>query len=248
MICLGGIRFYSKDHDEIAHNDPKLMEKKVYVMILFEEQKNLLKWESRTQEKSGDDVLCPVFRLIRAVQQVQKFIKGANNGTPLCSINCKPSCSSKFITNNFTWEFLREMCEDGRGKSVFGFDPSKIGNKSIQSNAAMSLFLTNHSTDKIMILGRWQSHVFLDYIRPQVAQWSSCFTKDMVSFEIFFNLCSKGITKKKYKNPSRSIISFQNFSWVLLTQEWGISDSRIIFLELGGSGIDSTNTIAFAFL
>ena len=51
--------------------------------------------------------------------------------TPLCSINCKPSCRSKFITNDFTRKFLREVCEDGGGKSAFGFDPAEISNKSI---------------------------------------------------------------------------------------------------------------------
>ena len=211
MIRLGGIKFYFEDHEEIPPNDPELMTKAVYVWVLFEAQKNLLKWESRTQEKSGDEVLCSVYCLIQAVQRVRRFVKGANNETPLCSINCKPSYRSKFITNNFTWNFLREICEDGGGKSAFGFDPSKIGNKSIQSGAAMSLFLTNHSADKIMILRQWQSRAFLDYILPQVAQWSSCFAKDMVSFETFFDLCSKGITKKKIQEPLKKHHKFSEF-------------------------------------
>ena len=211
MIRLGGIKFYSKDHKEIPHDDPKLMAKAVYVWVLFEAQKNLLKWESRTQMRSGDSVLCPVYRLVRAVQRVRRFVNGANDETPLCSVNCKPSHRSNFITNDFTRKFLREICQDGGGKGTFGFDSSEIGNKSIRSGAAMSLFLTNHSADKIMILGRWKSRAFLDYIRPQVAQWSSCFAKDMVSFETFFDLCSKGITKKKIQEPLKKHHKFPEF-------------------------------------
>merc|ERR1711949_66394 len=71
MIRLGGIKFYSKDHEEIPHDDPKLMTKAVYVWVLFEAQKNLLKWESRTQMRSGDSVLCPVYPLVRAIQRVR---------------------------------------------------------------------------------------------------------------------------------------------------------------------------------
>ena len=54
----------------------------------------------------------------------------------------------------------------------------------------MALFLNDHSSDKIMILGRWKSKAFLDYIRPQVVQWTRLFSNDMISFNNFFELCS----------------------------------------------------------
>ena len=56
------------------------------------------------------------------------------------------------------------------GESFFGFHPHEIGNRSIRPGAAMALFLSDHSPAKIMILGRWKSDAFLDYIRPQVLE------------------------------------------------------------------------------
>ena len=59
----------------------------------------------------------------------------------------------------------------------------------------MALFLKNHSSDKIMILGRWKSKSFLDYIRPQVIAWTSCFSQDMIGFDHFHELISESTSK-----------------------------------------------------
>lgn len=79
-----GIKFYSKNHEEISHDDSDLLEKAVYVWDLFEEQKNFLK------------LLYPVFCFVHVIQRVCKFIVGTNNNIPLFSINCK---SFNFIIN-----------------------------------------------------------------------------------------------------------------------------------------------------
>ena len=54
----------------------------------------------------------------------------------------------------------------------------------------MALFVKNHSSDQIMILGRWKSKAFLYYIRPQVLAWTDLFSKDMISFDNFHKLCN----------------------------------------------------------
>jgi hypothetical protein len=74
------------------------------------------------------------------------------------------------------------------GKSTFGFHPHEIGNRSIRSGAAMALFLKDHSTAKIMILGRWSSDAFLVYIRPQVLEWTNNMSRDMISFDSFLDV------------------------------------------------------------
>jgi hypothetical protein len=74
------------------------------------------------------------------------------------------------------------------GKMTFGFHPHEIGNRSIRSGAAMALFLKDHSTAKIMILGRWSSDAFLVYIRPQVLEWTNNMSRDMVSFDSFLDV------------------------------------------------------------
>ena len=75
-----------------------------------------------------------------------------------------------------------------KARRFFFSTQPKIGN-----NLAI---LTNHSADKIKIFGQWESIAFLNYIQQQVTQWSSCFTKDMVCFKIFFGLYSEDITKR----------------------------------------------------
>jgi len=54
----------------------------------------------------------------------------------------------------------------------------------------MSLFFTGHSAKRIMLLWRWKSTAFLDYIRPQIVEWCALFSTDMIEFNDFFELLS----------------------------------------------------------
>ena len=51
----------------------------------------------------------------------------------------------------------------------------------------MGLFLMGHPVAKIMILGRWSSDAFLDYIRPQVLEWTNQMSGDMIHHDTFFD-------------------------------------------------------------
>ena len=152
MIRLGGIRFYSYDFQVIPQDHPDLIELAAFVWVLFEDQKNRLKRDSRTQRKTQDPLLCPVIRIGRAVQRVRRFVKGFDENTPLCSFH-KRGRSNKFITQDYCLKFIRKICRTHGGIDHFGFHEDEIGNRSIRSGAAMALFLNDHSTDKIMILG-----------------------------------------------------------------------------------------------
>ena len=59
-VRLGGVTFFDFQRKEIDHNHPYLLQVAVHVRILFEDQKNREKCETRTHWKSGDPVLCPV--------------------------------------------------------------------------------------------------------------------------------------------------------------------------------------------
>ena len=82
-IWLGGIQFYAQDLQVIPHHHPQLLELAVFVWIRFDDQKNRLKFDSRTQMKTKDPFLCPVNSIGRAVQRVIKFFNGYNDDTPL---------------------------------------------------------------------------------------------------------------------------------------------------------------------
>ena len=66
----------------------------------------------------------------------------------------------------------------------------------------MALFLKDCSPEKIMILGRWRSTTYLDYIRPQVAELTDLLSSDMISFENFFELCSNNNSNEKKASKS----------------------------------------------
>jgi hypothetical protein len=195
MITLGCITFFTADRKVIKHSDPKLEERAEFVRVKFEDQKNGEKSDFRSQRKTNDNILCPVKRFVRVVQRIRKFIPKHNKKTPLCSVR-KTEIKAKRISQTYTRELLRKACRLGGGQNVFGFSPKQIGNKSIRSGSAMSLFLMGHSAEKIMLLGRWKSTCFLDYLRPQVVEWVNLFSVDMISIENFFELFTARETKK----------------------------------------------------
>jgi hypothetical protein len=96
--------------------------------------------------------------------------------------------STSLLTDQFTLDLIRQTCAMFGGKPTFGFHPHEVGNRSLRSGAAMALFLKDHSTAKIMILGRWSSDAFLVYIRPQVLEWTNNMSRDMVSFDSFLDV------------------------------------------------------------
>jgi hypothetical protein len=92
------------------------------------------------------------------------------------------------LASEFLRQRLRVTCTALGGKPVFGYAATDIGTKSIRSGAAMALFLMNHSTERIMLLGRWKSDAFLVYIRPQVLEWTNDMSRDMIHHDSFLDV------------------------------------------------------------
>ena len=89
-----------------------------------------------------------------------------------------------------------------------------IGTKSIRSGAAMGLFLANHSTERIMLMGRWLSQAFLVYIRPQVIEWTNNMSQNMIRHDSFadasgLDMADPDIARvppRRFNGPDNSII------------------------------------------
>ena len=191
-VRLGGVTFFDLQRKEIDHNHPYLLQVAVHVRILFEDQINREKCKRRTHRKSGDFVLCPVLWLGRAVQRVLKFTNNPSADIPLCTVNIQ-GMRSKVINQENTRVFMKVICKTFRGQSRFGFSPNEIGNRSVRTGAAMSLFLTNHSLDKIMLLGRWK-----------VTELCDLFSIDIISFNNYFELFAS-TTQQKSKLKGNEI-------------------------------------------
>jgi hypothetical protein len=58
------------------------------------------------------------------------------------------------------------------GKDIMGFEAHEIGLYSLQSCAAMAVYLNNIPVYTTMIIRRWSSDAFLRYIRRQVKEFS----------------------------------------------------------------------------
>ena len=100
------------------------------------------------------------------------------------------------------------------GEDVLGFKASDIGCHSLRSGAAMAMKLAGVSEFTIMIIGRWQSMAFLDYIRKQVAQFSINITDQMLQHADFY-------TTQDFKQTSNSPRTVhENFNGG--ANDWGV--------------------------
>lgn len=116
MIRLGGVRFHTQNFVPIYHNNLDLLKTACYVWVLFEDQKNREKYEAQTQQRTADNLLCPVIRFRCAVKWVWRFVKNFDDEKSICSI-CFKGHRSKFITQEFVLSLLRKPCKDYGGQS-----------------------------------------------------------------------------------------------------------------------------------
>ena len=202
---MGCVHFRSKDKKTVHRKSPFLLQESQYVTLTFIDQKNGKKMDSRTQQRTGHPVLCPVLRLGSAVQRIIRTVPNFNDDTPLCTVQLNDE--SFLVTNSFVKDMLRDTCALYGGHAEFGFHPHEIGNKSIRSGAAMALFLMDHSPAKIMIMGRWSSDAFLVYIRPQVLEWTNNMSRDMIAVDDYIDLTHHDLVSSsdpRQRTPRRS--------------------------------------------
>jgi hypothetical protein len=162
---VSGLTFRDRYKKEAPHGSPKLG-KAEYISYTFVNQKNNKKNDTRSQQRTQDPVLCPVRRSASLVEQIRRLVPKPDPATTrnMIVVNDRTlQLSSKCLRQR-----LRVTCTTLGGKPVFGYTVKDIGTKSLRSGAAMSLFLMNHSAERIVLLGCWKSDAFLVYICPQV--------------------------------------------------------------------------------
>lgn len=210
VIHLRGVTFRDAKHGELAHDDPIALRTAERVTVTFEDQKNGLRMDKRTHHSTNDPVLCPVRRLASVVNRMYRTIPGVGPNVPINTIHL--TGRSTTITSEQLLKFIRSTCTLMGGKETFGFTAADIGTKSLRSGAAMSLFLTNHSVHKIMILGRWSSDAFLAYIRPQVLEWMDNMSGDMILNNNFWDATdTRKVTKDDPRTRARRFNADKSF-------------------------------------
>ena len=88
------------------------------------------------------------------------------------------------ITSKSILQHLRSACSSYRSARL-GFEPHEVGAPSLQSGAAMEMYLGEIPVYTIMLIGRWSSDAFLCYIRKQVEQFLRNVSKKMLTFWSF---------------------------------------------------------------
>jgi hypothetical protein len=185
-VDMAGVTILDRDKRETPHEHPCLS-LAVYVTFLFADQKNREKNDRRTQKSTGDPVLCPVQRAASLIERIRRLVPGFTDTTTIntCAQHSRKGLLTLQLARGFLRTQLRHTCATLGGKRVFGFDRMDIGTKSIWSEAAMGLFLANHSTERIMLMGRWLSQALLVCIRPQVIEWTNNMSSDMIRLDSF---------------------------------------------------------------
>ena len=189
QLLVRNIRFYDRRKNELSQRDPGLENLAEFVTVTFEDQKNNNKMQTRSQQRTNDATLCPCIRWARVVARILKD-PNATVDSPVNIFVDPTATSEKERTRRITQENLRtflRVTAAMMGEKAAGYRPEEIGTHSIRAGAAMALFLADHSTYKIMILGRWSSTAFLAYIRPQVMEWTSGMSLAMTQNNHFFH-------------------------------------------------------------
>jgi hypothetical protein len=119
------------------------------------------------------------------------------------------------LSSSFLRAQFRTTCTMLGGKLAFGYSATEIGTKSIRSGAAMGLFIMNHSSERIMLMGRWLSQAFLVYIHPQVVEWTNNMSGDMIHHDSytdagFFDMAGSrhhpSPPPRRFNGPDNSLI------------------------------------------
>ena len=202
ILRIRGIAFRNDKGEELAWWDYNAIKLATRVTVTFEDQKNGLKMDKRTHQRTGDPVMCPIRSLSSIARRIRESIPGAGGETQLNTV--WEHGKETYITGERLRDSLRSTCTEMGGSDVFGFDGKDIGTKSLRSGAAMGLFLMNHSVAKIMILGRWSSDAFLVYIRPQVMEWTNQMSADMIAHDSFLDTTERRQTRNSGgKGPAK---------------------------------------------
>ena len=167
LLCIKNFRFFQKGK-ELPLDLPKLSEAEC-VAITFEQQKNNMKNETVTQERSGDTLLCPVRAWAITITRILSYPKTSVD----TSINTfRVGKNLVKISSNETIKFLRKSVSSMDENSL-GFKANEIGTHSLRSGGAMAMKLGGAEDSTIMLIGCWKSDSFLKYIRKQILQFSS---------------------------------------------------------------------------
>ncbi len=182
ILRLRNIRFFW-DGKLINHNDDEL-EFSDCILLTFKKQKKDRKMDTITQMASGDVKLCPVHSAAAIVWRIRGY-PGTTSDTPISTIMINgwmTHVTSKNIINPLQDAVV------AIGEHWLSINRDEIGTHSIRSGAAMAMSLGECAIFTIMLIGRWSSDVFLQYICKQVMEFSQNVAKKILTYQNFCHI------------------------------------------------------------
>lgn len=134
-----------------------------FVTLEFTTQKSGVRGEVIGLGRSGDPHFCPVMALARRVAHLRQA--AALPTQPLASYLDPVSSSLRRITPADITSLLRlSVAVLGH---AYGFRPNDVSARSLRAAGAMALLCADVDSDRIRLLGRWQSDQMFRYLHVQ---------------------------------------------------------------------------------
>jgi hypothetical protein len=146
---------------------PQLMSA-TFVSLTLDTQKNDCLGEPMGHGRSGHPIACPVLAVARRLIYLRRH--STTDATPLCSLG------PAFITIVPTPLTMLLPTAVTHSSPPLGIKPTDINEKSLCSTGAMSLLNQLVDSDRIRLLGRWQSDAMLSYLHVQAHNVKSGFS------------------------------------------------------------------------
>lgn len=184
-IRLRHVAFLNERGGVIPQRSPRIHEAHS-TSLIFENQKNKVKWDKSAQESTSDPLLNPTRALASIVDELWKDPRTTED-TLICAYY--EDGSAKFVAGCNMLKFMRRTA-DAIGQDKLGFSSDDIGTHSVRSGAAMAMLLDNTPIFLIALVGRWSSDACLKRIRKQVLETAKGVSSRMLKNDFFHALPS----------------------------------------------------------
>lgn len=199
ILRLRDIRF-SKNGIELFHNNPQL-ELADSVSLTFTNQKNGIKNDRVTHQRTNDILFCPVRTFAKIMKRIRSYA-GSLDNTPISAVwrhGKIDHISSKEMTIA-----LRNAVE-AYGETKLGINREDIGTHSLRSGSAMAMYLGECPVYVIMMIGRWSSDAFLVYIRKQIEQFSHGVSSKMLRFQFHRHVSDDAAPSRRFAGDNERV-------------------------------------------
>ena len=134
-----------------------------FVSLEFTTQKSGVRGERVGHGTSGTTLACPVRAVVERVIYLRRI--GAADTAPLCTYAFMPGAPIVQLKSKDFTETLR--LEAAMHAAQFGINPKKVSVGCFRTTGAMALFCAGVDSNRIRLLGRWNSWAMLRYLHLQ---------------------------------------------------------------------------------